>query len=252
MQRYFVAEHNWKENAVYIDGDDVHHIQRVMRLQVGDNIICIQSGKKAFVCRIEEIGKNKVKATLEEELVENRELPINVTIAQAIPTGNKLDFVLQKGTELGAKRFLLYNSERATAKWNEKQAKKKRARLEAIVKSASEQSARLQIPEISFPLSLKNIFAMKDEFTKLAFAYEEEAKQKTYHSFAQFLQSVDENDKLLICIGPESGFSNNEVNQFLNEQFQPVRLGRRILRTETAALYALASISFRFEEMNEK
>src|SRR5690625_2544970 len=115
MQRYFVHEQFWDNGTVYIEGDDAHHIQRVMRCKIGDRIICVNAGIKAYICRIEEMTKKMVKVVIEEELRENRELPVHVAIAQAIPTGNKLDFVLQKGTELGASRFILYNSERATA-----------------------------------------------------------------------------------------------------------------------------------------
>lgn len=249
MQRYFVREQYWENGIVHIEGNDAHHIQRVMRYKIGDQIICVQSGKKAYVCRIEAMTKKNVKVIIEEELEENRELPLHVTIAQAIPTGNKLDFILQKGTELGATQFMLYNSERATAKWDDKKAQQKRPRLETIVKEASEQSARLLIPEILFPLTLESVFAQKSDFTHVAFAYEEEAKKEHYTSIATFLHDVNEYDKLLICIGPEGGFSKNEVAAFQSEQFRPIRLGKRILRTETAALYTLASISYQFEEI---
>lgn len=249
MQRYFVKEQYWENGIVHIEGNDAHHIQRVMRYQIGDRIICVQAGKKAYICQIEAMTKKSVKVIIEEELRENRELPVHVTIAQAIPTGNKLDFILQKGTELGAAQFMLYNSERATAKWDEKKAKQKRPRLETIVKEASEQAARIHIPEISLPLTLQNVLAQKSNFTHVAFAYEEEAKKDDYTSIATFLHDVKENDELLICIGPEGGFAKNEVKLFQSEQFRPIRLGKRILRTETAALYTLAAISYQFEEI---
>lgn len=251
MQRYFILEKkNWNTDQVIITGDDVHHMNRVMRFKVDDEIICNDAAGKAARCKITEIDNQQVVAHIEEWLDKEVELPISVTIAQGLPKGDKLDLILQKGTELGASEFIPVQSERSIVQWDAKKVTKKMQRFEKIVKEASEQSHRNTIPAIQTPMSLKQLIAKSSDYDYKIFAFEDEARAEAHHSFATVLKQMLKGKSLLICIGPEGGFSQNEAKILMENQFQPVRLGPRILRTETAALYALASISYHFEELN--
>lgn len=100
MQRYFVLREQMTETDVRINGEDVKHIVKVMRMSVGDNIICSNNSSRTVRCRITTIAEDEVTASITEELYPETELPIKITIAQALPKGDKLDLIVQKGTEL--------------------------------------------------------------------------------------------------------------------------------------------------------
>ncbi|MFS0672858.1 16S rRNA (uracil(1498)-N(3))-methyltransferase [Ornithinibacillus sp. 179-J 7C1 HS] len=249
MQRYFIPESNWDHDTVTIDGDDAHHIIRVMRMKVEDKIICNPPKSKGAVCKIIQIATNYVMAKVEEWIENDSELPVSITIAQGLPKADKMDLVLQKGTELGASAFIPFIAERSVVKWDTKKEEKKLIRYAKIVKEASEQSHRNHLPEIKPAMNLKQLLEESATYDVLLIAYEEEAKTANYQSFASVVREFKRGEKIMICIGPEGGFSPHEVDTLKEHNFIPVRLGPRILRTETAALYALASISYHLEEL---
>lgn len=232
-----------------IVGEDVHHIYRVMRYQPGDRIICNNEHGKAAECCITSVDEKMVEAEVVRWLDQSTELPIHVTIAQGIPKGDKLELVLQKGTELGAHSFLPFQAERSISIWDGKKTSKKMARFSKIVKEASEQSHRNKVPDLGHPVSVKELIEISDKYDAKIFAYEEEAKVSNPESFASVVKTLGTDSSLLVCIGPEGGFSPEEAEKLKANGFQPVRLGPRILRTETAALYVLAAISYHFEEL---
>lgn len=249
MQRYFVPKANWDKNQVLINGDDAHHILRVMRLQSEDNIICIHPNGSAAVCMIMSVGQQSVHAKAKEWLVEETELPLHITIAQGLAKGDKLDFVLQKGTELGANTFIPMQTERSVVVWDTKKTEKKIQRFAKIVKEAGEQSHRTKLPVVKETMTVSELINNSTYYDVKLFAYEDEAKTSAFQSFGKLLSKLQKNDNVLICIGPEGGFSQKEAALLKANGFISVRLGPRILRTETAALYALASISYHFEEL---
>lgn len=252
MQRYFIDAENWTEYNVTLK-DEAHHIIRVMRYEVGDAVICVHPTGKVARCEISELNETEplVIATILDWLETDSELPVHVTILQSLPKGNKLDFIIQKATELGAAQFVLYESERSVVKWNAKKRNNRLQRYEKIAQEASEQSGRNIVPEVTFVDDVAK-FIQDESLHKAAklLAYEEEAKTSEHRSLYTELKNVQLGQEILIAIGPEGGFSENEVATFKTEGFIPVRLGKRILRTETAPLYALSSVSYHFEEMD--
>lgn len=249
MQRYFVPLSNWKDNTIKIDGDDLHHVVRVMRYQVGDHMIANHPDGKAALCSITSIDTESVIASILEWLDEQVELPIDVTIAQGIPKGDKMDFVLQKGTELGARGFIPFQSSRSIVKWDKKKANKKITRYKKIIKEASEQSHRTKQPVMMDSMNLTSLLNESKHYDVKLFPYENETRVSQFNAFGQVVEKLIPGQKVLVCIGPEGGFSDQEVKQLKANDFISVRLGPRILRTETAALYVLASISYHFEEL---
>ncbi|MEI3606857.1 16S rRNA (uracil(1498)-N(3))-methyltransferase [Pseudogracilibacillus sp. SE30717A] len=249
MQRYFVPENNWKENSIKIKDEDAHHIARVMRCNPGDKIVCVHPDGQVAKCQIHTIEKNEVNVQIIEWLDENTELPVHVTIVQGLPKGNKLEFILQKGTELGAAEFWLWKSDRSIVKWDDKKSAQKIKRYCKIIKEASEQCHRNKIPNLKEPMTIDQIIQASNEYDVKLFAYEEEARTADYVSLSSHLIEVSSDNSIIICIGPEGGLSSEEVSTLKKNHFIPVRLGPRILRTETASLYALAGISYHFEEL---
>jgi len=250
MQRYFVASDNWNQetNEITIKGDDIHHISRVMRNEIKDEIICIHPDQTIARCEIKEIERDFVLCSIITIEHNHYELPVHASLIQALPKGDKLELIIQKGTELGASSFYLYESERSIAKWNKQKAPKKMTRFNKIIKEAAEQSYREIVPMIKEPMNLNELIkATKDYSVKLV-AYEEEAKSdKPAYSFSEEISKLKKDEKVAIFIGPEGGFTSHEIDVLKAADFLPVKLGNRILRTETASFYALSCLSYQFE-----
>lgn len=248
MQRYFINDEVWNETEIVITGEDHHHMFRVMRMKQGDEVICNNESGQSALCQIEQINNEKVVLRVVERLDMSTELPVSVTIAQGLPKRDKLELVLQKGTELGASRFIPFKAARSVVKWDEKKSKSRMKRYEKIVKEASEQSHRNKLPIVERPVTIKQLIEESKSYDVKMVAYEEEAKSERTYSIRKSFELLNEGDKLLVCVGPEGGFSHEEIKLLKENGFQTVRLGPRILRTETASLYVLASLSYQFEE----
>ncbi|GAE26953.1 ribosomal RNA small subunit methyltransferase E [Halalkalibacter wakoensis JCM 9140] len=249
MQRYFVAKEQMTDHNVQLVGEDVKHIVKVMRMDLGDKIVCSDNDARTVICTISSYSDKEVIAEIIEELHPETELPVKVTIAQGLPKGDKLDYIIQKGTELGATAFLPFSASRSIVKWDEKKADKKIERLEKIAKEAAEQSYRERIPVISNVFSFQKLLQQLSAYDVVIVAYEESAKAGEKAQLAQVLSKALPGQNILIVIGPEGGITEDEVASLTEHGAILCGFGPRILRTETAALYALAAISYHFELM---
>ncbi|SIS36801.1 16S rRNA (uracil(1498)-N(3))-methyltransferase [Salimicrobium flavidum] len=247
MQRYFVPEDNWKEDQVTIIGQDVHHIKRVMRMVEGDHLIVIHPEEKAYKARIESAGE-EVVCNVTEQLTAESELPQHVTIVQALGKADKVEWVVQKATELGMDKLIPFQARHSVVKWEDKKQHKKLERMKKIAKEAAEQSERLKIPEISDVSSLEQVLKATENYDFRLFAYENDVRYGTNTSLSQYVKQISTGKSVCLVIGPEGGFSVEESEKLYQEGFQSVRLGRRILRMETAPLYFLSALSYEWEE----
>ncbi|HET7658028.1 MAG TPA: 16S rRNA (uracil(1498)-N(3))-methyltransferase [Bacillales bacterium] len=246
MQRYFLDE-PIEDGVVRIVGSDASHISRVMRMEPGDEIICCGPDGRCAICTIREVSADVVTTATQSSIEESTELPVHVTIAQGLPKGDKMDLIVQKGTELGATSFLPFEAGRSIVKWDEKKKQKKTERLRKIAKEAAEQSHRNRVPNVEIPVSFKNLLSLGRDYDVKLIAYEEEAKAGEGTAFSNMLRETRAGASILLIIGPEGGLTGGEVSTLKEEGFVSCGLGPRILRTETAALYALAAISYHFE-----
>ncbi len=247
MQYYFVDKDQWQDEQVTITGDDYHHIVNVMRKKVDDQVICSHPDERQAICQITAI-EDAVTLRIIDYLDAATELPIDVTIVQGLPKGDKLDWIVQKATELGARSFVPFNAVRSIVKWDKKKEGKKLERLRKIVKEASEQSHRQILPEIYSVQTLSNIVELSQGYDHLFMAYEETARELRSSKLSYHFKEIQPGERVLIVIGPEGGLDEKEVHAFYDANFQAIRLGPRILRTETAPLYLLAALSYYFEE----
>ncbi|OZM58002.1 16S rRNA (uracil(1498)-N(3))-methyltransferase [Lottiidibacillus patelloidae] len=247
MQRYFVENQSIQNEIVTITGDDVKHIAKVMRMNEGDKIICCNESAQAAICEIEEITNAHITARIVEWVKESSELPVKVTIVQGLPKGDKLDYVMQKGTELGAVAFQPFSAKRSVVKWDAAKVSKKTARLQKIVKEAAEQSHRSIVPKVMDVISLKELLLLSESYDYKLVAYEEEAKAGEVKKLAQVLQNMKQGETVLAVFGPEGGLSEEEVDQLTKNGFTSCSLGPRILRAETAPLYLLSAVSYQTE-----
>ena len=246
MQRYFLNENNIINNNILIDEADSHHIKDVMRMHVGENVIaCIKGTNKIYLCEILELSK-KVLLKIIEEREENNELNIKVSIAHGLVRKDKQEEVIRRLVELGAYKYIPVVMDRSIIKLKKEDYKFKNDRLERIVKEASEQSERNEFLILNDVITFNDLIKSFNEYDLILFAH---ARKKDDLSLKKYL-NIDKNVKnVLVIIGPEGGFSEKEENTlFGNDKVHTISLGKRVLRTETAPLAAMAILSFLGED----
>lgn len=233
MQRYFASIIH---NNVILNKDDIFHITKVMRMKNGENIQVVdQDSHKTYLAVIK--SANPLEVVVQEPILEDVELNKEVTLFFALAKSDKIDFVIQKATELGATKVVLFQGKRSVVKFSMEDFNRKKERYLNIAKEAAEQCHRQRIPEITYVGDIKNINSHLSDVN--LFAYELEAGQST-----DLNELVDSAKSVSIIVGPEGGFDEIEANFLKSLNFVPVSLGKRILRCETAAVYALSVISY--------
>ena len=237
MQRYFASLID-KEH-VKLEPEDEHHLLHVMRMRQGDEIEVVADGV-LYLCNIGSTNPLTIYAV--HEIEADVELNVDVTLLFALTKGDRTDLVVQKATELGVKRIALIQSERTVVRYEEKDIAKKCARYQKIMKEASEQSHRLIVPEMMGIFNLKKL--PKEVFSDLNYVGYEKDASDVNGMFANF----DKKKSITILIGPEGGFSEEEINNLVKQGFIRTSLGKRILRAETAAMYALSVIGYLLEK----
>ncbi|MBP1904295.1 16S rRNA (uracil1498-N3)-methyltransferase [Paenibacillus turicensis] len=251
MQRYFVQPEQFGEEIVSITGEDVKHIARVMRSQIGDKIIVSDGVSKVAITEIVMLEQQEVQSRIIEWLTSKAEPELQVTIAQSLPKGDKMEIVIQKCTEIGAATFLPFLSERTVVQYDQKKEAKRTERWRKIAKEAAEQAHRDVVPQVLSPVSWKQLLASLADFDLVCFCYEKEDGQQLRDIVAPFVNSMlpDQQYRVAIVVGPEGGFSEAEVLAAEAAGAISIGLGRRILRTETAAMAALTCIMYESGEM---
>lgn len=246
MQRYFVP-YRASSETFQITGEDFRHIVKVMRMKEADEIICVTEDHKSARCKITNISNEAVTVEVVQWVEESAELPVHVSIVSGLPKGDKLDLIIQKGTELGATTFIPFIAARSIVKWDEKKGDKKISRWQKIAKEAAEQSHRNVIPTVEQPIDLSSLLKISEQYDVKLIAYEEESRQGEKQNLVKCLQSLGKDGSLLVVFGPEGGLTPGEVEKLQEQGFISCGLGPRILRTETAPLYLLSAVSYQLE-----
>ena len=237
MQRYFASFLD--QEHIKLTCDDEHHLLHVMRMRKDDEIEAVINSK-LFLCRIS--NTNPLDIYIVHEMKSDVELNEEVTLLFALTKGDKIDLVMQKATELGVKKIALIQSERTVVKYETKDIEKKCLRFQKIMKEASEQSHRLVVPELIGVFNLRNL--PKEVISDLNYvAYEKDASDTS----AMF-SNIEKNKSISVLVGPEGGFSEDEITFLTKQGFIRTSLGKRILRAETAAIYALSVIGYLLEK----
>ena len=236
MQRYFVT--GSLENILFSE-KDVFHIQKVMRCRIHDHIEVVLD-EKAYLATIDSVSPLKVH--INEPILKEVELKDDLVLFFPLTKSDKAELVIQKASEIGARRIVFYRSNRCVIKLDQDSFKKKLERYLAIAKEASEQCHRTRIIDIEGVINLKDIDKYMQERNYVA--YELEAGETT----SLYEELSKDNKSTSIIVGPEGGFEKEEVGLLTKKGFKSVSLGKRILRCETAAIYSLSVISFLMEK----
>ena len=244
MYHFFVEEEQVNGENAYISGSDVNHIVNVLRMKIGEELLISVKGDWDYLCKIEEIENDRVNLKLLESM-EQRELPIKLTLLQGIPKSDKLEMIIQKATELGVSNIIPVKTNRVVVKIDEKKTQAKVNRWNAIAQSAAKQSKRSIIPKVLKPQTIDNALEIVKDYGVKLLPYENaDGIKKT----KDILNSLDSKNNIAVFIGPEGGFEEAEVKKSTDSGFEVITLGKRILRTETAGLALLSNIMIRLEE----
>jgi 16S rRNA (uracil1498-N3)-methyltransferase len=249
MQRYFVDQQFHEGSPIIIEGENFHHIIRVMRMTKDSSFYVVFPDGKSAKAQIETISSDYLEAGVVQWETDEKEMPVKITIVSGLPKGDKLELIIQKGTELGAEEFVPFTADRSIVKWDEKKAKKKVERWEKIAKEAAEQSHRNHVPKVYSPISLKELLNLSGDYDYKIVAFEEDAKTGEQSNLAGILKAAKPGDRILGVFGPEGGLTKNEVETLKDHGFVSCGLGPRIMRAETAPFYLLSAASYQFELM---
>lgn len=245
MQQYFVKG-VLPENPVTIsDKDTIKHMFQVMRLSEGDKVVLVFDNGVKYLSQVRD--EKSYQFELLESLPDHVELPVEVVIASAFLKGDKLEWIAQKATELGASGIWAFPSQWSVVKWDSKKLAKKLEKLAKIAQGAAEQSHRNKVPDVRLFETQQAFLAELAPFDKVFLAYEESAKAGERSALAQSLRACQTGERLLFIFGPEGGISPEELALFEQAGAIKVALGPRILRAETAPLYALSAVSYALE-----
>lgn len=244
MYHFFVEEKQVNGENAYISGSDVNHIVNVLRMKIGEELLISVKGDWDYLCKIEEIESDRVNLKLLESM-EQRELPIKLTLLQGIPKSDKLEMIIQKAIELGVSEIIPVKTNRVVVKIDEKKTQAKVNRWNVIAESAAKQSKRSIIPKVLKPQTIDNALEIVKDYGVKLLPYENaDGIKKT----KDILNSLDSKNNIAVFIGPEGGFEEAEVKKSTDSGFEVITLGKRILRTETAGLALLSNIMIRLEE----
>lgn len=247
MQRYFMKEPYEPKEYYEIKDDNYHHIVRVMRMPVGEQNFLVFKDGVAILAEIINITEESVELKEISKEKKEKEMPVQVTIACGFPKGDKLEWIVQKGTELGAHQFIGFPAKTSVVKWDHKKRENKTKRLQKIAVEAAEQSHRQIVPEVHLLEQESQLIDCFSRYSKVLVAYEESAKTGEKGNFVKVLSSLKIGDSVLVIVGPEGGFSEQEIIEFQRFGAIVCGLGPRILRAETAPLYVLSAISYQLE-----
>lgn len=208
-----------------------HHVRTVLRMQLGQPLVLFPGDNREFAAVIVKIANKTVFVEIGQARYVSRESPLAIHLAQAISKGDRMEMVIQKAVELGVKSITPLITGRAVVKLNQERMERKLAQWQAIVSAACEQSGRNQLPQVNPILQLSEY--LQQPLTPLKFVLHPNA-QKTWRHYPH--QATE----LTVLIGPEGGFSEEEISRIFTRNFEPLALGPRVLRTETAAMTSLS------------
>ncbi len=246
MYQFFVEPSQINGNRIVITGSDVNHIRNVLRMKIGEEI-AVSNGidGKEYRCGIEEYADDAVLCTLRFIKEDGIELPSKVYLFQGLPKADKMELIVQKAVELGAYEIIPVAAKRCVVKLDEKKAAGKVNRWQGIAEAAAKQSKRAVIPQVHPVMTMKDALGYAGNMDVRLIPYE--LAEDMEHT-RELLRQIQPGQSVAIFIGPEGGFEESEIQAALKAGIEPVTLGRRILRTETAGFTVLAWLGYLLEQ----
>jgi len=244
MFQFFVESSQIGNDLITIEGADSKHIRNVLRMKKGERIRVSDGQGMNYLCDIKDFSGEVVLAEIVEKEVASTELPSKVYLFQALPKGDRIETIIEKCVELGVYEIIPVEMKNCVVKLDDKKKANKIKRYQAIAEAAAKQSKRSIIPNIHDVLSFKQAVAYAKEISDvLLFPYEREDGMNAY---VESMELVQPGKDISVFIGPEGGFADDEVNE-AKDSMHIISLGKRILRTDTAAITSMAAIMLKLE-----
>ena len=239
MSRFYVPTPQIEKGMLRVEGNEVKHIRRVLRLKAGDEIIVFDNLGKEYEGTIIEETTSSVVIKIQNIFLSKRDSPLDVTLAQSLLKGEKMDYLIQKATELGVKEIVPFFSSRSVPLLEKSGRLKRHHRWGRIAIEASKQCGRGVVPKIEPLQDYSEMLQLASPGSLRLILWEREGGQ-----LKEVLERSKEKTRIFFVIGPEGGFSQEEVEEAKRAGFIPVTLGRRILRAETASLCLLSILQY--------
>ncbi|MBQ9803175.1 MAG: 16S rRNA (uracil(1498)-N(3))-methyltransferase [Clostridia bacterium] len=245
MPRFFVPSCDISAEKITVRGNDAHHISRALRMAVGDRITVCDSASREYECVLQSFLPDAVVAEIVSVREQDTEPPYRLTLYQALPKGDKLDTVIQKSVECGAALIVPFESERCVVRAKPEAEDKKRERRQRIALEAAKQCGRGALPDVERTVDFSTMLTRAAAADLVLFCFEGEGTEPITRVLAS--HPLEKGAEIALIIGSEGGFSQDEAARARAAGFTLTGLGKRILRTETAPIFALACISAALE-----
>ncbi len=250
MHCFYIEKGQIEKDWIHITGDDVNHIKNVLRMNVGEELVLCDKDGRFYTCLIEEISGQEIQTKIVKKEDAVTELPTKIYLFQGLPKKDKMELIIQKAVELGVYEVIPVATKYCVVKLEDKKKEKKKLeRWQAISEAAAKQSGRGIIPTIGEVMSFQEAIKMAASLEGGIIPYE---LSKGMKASKDAIVKVCMGKSIGVFIGPEGGFSEEEIKLAFEAGIQPITLGKRILRTETAGLTTLALLMFEIERNSEE
>ena len=247
MRRFFVEKIIPTGGFLSITGKEARHIVTVLRMKKGETLILMDREGQSFEATIEAVHYKEVKVRITKTIPPLPPSPIEMSLAQAIIKSHPMEYLIKKVTELGIGSIHPFYSERTVIKLKPEQLKNKMDRWMEIMKSACKQCGRVTLPTLNTPLPFEELInTVPNKKTLKVLLWEDEDKA----DLKRLLTSMSFEPHVFAIVGPEGGFTSNEINRAREAGFQIISLGNRILRAETAAVSLISIIQYEWGDLN--
>lgn len=246
MYRFFVEQSqiDMEQKKIHIMGNDVNHIKNVLRMRQGEEIVISAGDNQEYTCFIEEMTQEEVLASVMYVQEVGLELSSRIYLFQGLPKSDKMELIIQKAVELGAYEIIPVDTRRTVVKLDAKKQASKIKRWQGISESAAKQSKRMIVPLIHPVMKFQEALEYAKELDIRLIPYE--LAEDMAHT-RDILGQIQPGHSIGIFIGPEGGFDQEEIDAAMKCRVQPITLGKRILRTETAGMTVLSILMFLLE-----
>lgn len=248
MHHLFIDEKDVFGTKIRVYEEEALHMAVVLRLKENEEVLASNFSGIDYLCKIESINKKEVVLEILEKLKTKSELSSEIVLFQALPKFEKMEFIIEKSVELGVKKIVPIKTERCIVKLDETKVEKKILRWQNISKTAAKQAKRNIIPKIETVMKFEEALKNLSDFDKVFIAYEENKEVK---ESVLLLNKIKKGEKIAIFIGPEGGFTKEEIEKAKENKLINISLGNRILRTETASLCFLSFVMLSLEGQDE-
>ncbi len=244
MHHFFVAPSQIDGVEIRIHGTDVNHMKNVLRMKPGEQMEVSDGAGTVYLCELKSYEAEQAILHIADSRQDRVELASKVYLFQGLPKSDKLELIVQKAVELGVYEIIPVATRRSVVRLDEKKAGKKVQRWNAIAESAAKQSGRNRIPQVHDVMTFPQTLAYARDFDVKLIPYE---KAEGMDALRRTVDGIGTGQSVGVWIGPEGGFETEEVEQAAAAGAEPVSLGRRILRTETAGIAVLSILMYHLE-----